>query len=240
MPHKAVVMAGGNATRLYPASRVVNKHMLPVYDRPMIQHVVELLVSSGITDIHILLNNDYAFPIQQHLEGGAAFDCSITYSYERKAISPVLHLLMAQKFVGDNSFTLICGDSFYRAPLALDGITSPHMWVMPLGDFDDFSKYAEVGLDDDSRVVSFTEHPTEQKTGVIQTGAWLLPPDAFGRAARLMNEATSEVQIRHLVREYIDEGTMHATMIPPESFLDLGTPEALYQASTLVRASLLA
>lgn len=231
-------MAGGNATRLRPASKAVNKHMLPVYDRPMIQHVIESLVAWGVTDIHILINNDFAYPIQQHLEGGAELGCTISYGYERQAISPVVHMRMAESFTQGEPFLLICGDSFYQAPLILDGLAAPHMWVMPLQGFDDFRKYAEVTLHQD-RVTAITEHPERQVTGIVQTGAWFFPPDVFERAHRLTTSATDEVQVRNLVRDYVDDGLMRASVLPPQSFLDLGTPEALYQASTIARERIL-
>jgi glucose-1-phosphate thymidylyltransferase len=235
MLRKAVVLAGGHGSRLGSLTTATNKHMLPVYDRPMIQRTIEAIVSWGITDIMVLLNNHFVFPIMRHMENGKNFGCSICYGYENDPVGPCFHLRMARGFVGEDDFLLIGGDSFYSSPLVLDDIKTPHTWVMPLGDFDDFRKYAEVELDPDSRVVGVTEKPLMQTTGIIQTNAWAFPSDVFGRCERLVHDSAGEVQIRTVVKEYVTEGVMTASVLPPRSFLDLGTPEALHRASQLAR-----
>lgn len=234
MIKKAVVLAGGHATRLRPLTTSINKHMLPVYDRPMIQQVVESLVDWGIEEILVLGNNDFFQPVMQLLEDGQSFECSITYSYQRETVSPGKHLAMAKPFANGEPFLLICGDSFYRTSLSLSGLKLPHLWGMPLNDADDFRKYAEVDVAG-GIVRKITEKPLVQQTGLVQTGAWAFETDVFERSAFLMRTIEGEVQIRTLVQQYVQEGIMHATILPPGSFLDLGTPEALFQASAIAR-----
>lgn len=232
---RAVVLAGGHATRLRPLTTSINKHMLPVYDRPMIQHVVESLVSWGVTDILVLGNNIHFQPVMMLLEDGRKFGCAITYSYEVETISPGKHLALARPFARDEPFLLICGDSFFRTALPLNRLSVPHLWAMPLNDLDDFRKYAEVELVD-GFVRRIVEKPLVQSTGLIQTGAWAFGPDVFERSERLMRTVQGEVQIRTIVQEYVQDGLMRGSIIPPGSFLDLGTFEALFQASALARA----
>lgn len=235
MVRKAVIMAGGLATRLRPLTTAINKHMLPVYDRPMIQRVVEHVVASGVTDMLMLLNNSFAQPVMELLEDGERLGCSILYGYQKDVVSVGKHIANARQFVGDEPFLLMLGDSYFRAPLALSGIGIPNLWVMPLHDgFDDFRKYPEVTVEN-GRVTDIVEKPEMQKTGLIQTGAFVFPPDVFDRSARLVRDVVGEVQVRTIVHEYVDEGRMHATLLPPQSFLDLGTVEALYLGTTLER-----
>ena len=238
MVQKAVVMAGGNANRLKPLTTATNKHMLPVYDRPMIQRVIETIVASGITEILVLLNNTFAQPVMQLLEHGDAFECNITYAYERGVCDVGNRIARAKNFVGSEPFLLMLGDSFYLNPLRLaPHLRYPHMWVMPLGPaFDDFTKYAEVQLSDDrTQVVSITEKPVVQRSGIIQTGAWVFGAEVCDVAGRLSREGGQEVQVRTLVRHYLDTAKMWATMIPPQSFLDLGTIEALHKGGVLAK-----
>lgn len=235
---KAVVMAGGQATRLRPLTTAINKHMLPVYDRPMIQRNIETLVASGITEIRVLLNNTFAQPVMELLEHGEKLGAHITYGYERSVVSVGKHIAMAEKFIGDEPFILYLGDSFYRHALDLRGVneSGAFMWVMSLGEDDDFRKYAEVELDDTrSRVIDIIAKPTVPKTGMVQTGAWIFPPDVFARSHRLIKTVEGEVQVRTIVAEYVKEGSMYATVLPPGSFLDLGTPEALHRANVIAR-----
>jgi glucose-1-phosphate thymidylyltransferase len=236
MVRKAVVMAGGLATRLRPLTTSINKHMLPVYDRPIIQHVVENTVASGVTDILMLLNHSFAQPVMELLEDGEKFGCSILYGYQKEVVSVGKHIANARQFIGDEPFLLMLGDSWFRVPLRLSDIGTPNLWVMPLTDgFDDFRKYPKVTLSRDSRVTDIIEKPSVQKTGLIQTGAFVFPPDVFDRSARLVRSVEGEVQVRTIVSEYVTEGRMHATLLPPQSFLDLGTVEALYLGNSLER-----
>lgn len=239
MVRKAVVMAGGLATRLRPLTTSINKHMLPVYDRPMIQRVIEHLVRSGITDILILLNHSFAQPVMELLEHGDQFGCSITYGYERQAATTGIgkHLAYARSFVGNEPFMVMLGDSYYTKPFNLVGLKRPHLWAMPLDPkFDDFRKYAEIELSSDgTRVINITEKPAIQKTGIIQTGAWVFNPDVFDLSDRFLRECPGEVQMRTIVAHYLRTNTLWVTMLPAQSFLDLGTPDALLLAGTMAK-----
>lgn len=236
---RAVLMSGGLGTRLRPLTLTTNKHLLTVYDRPMIQRNVELLVASGIKEILVLLNHAFAQSVMEVLEDGAQFGASILYGYQRDVVSIGRHLAVAETFAQSQPFLLLLGDSFYTQTLTLpDPEQCPHMWVMPLGDEDDFHKYAEVTLSADGRhVTSITPNPDRQTSGIIQTGAWILPPDVFDRARRLIQTSAGEVRVRTIVTEYVDDGHMSATLIPRDSFLDLGTHEALLRANRIARIS---
>lgn len=235
MVRKAVVMAGGLATRLRPLTQSTNKHMLALYDRPMIQHVIETVVASGITDIVVHLTNSFAQPVMQLLEDGSRFGCAIYYSYQPMGDSVAKQLSSVRRFMGNEPFLLMLGDSWFRSPLIVTDLTIPHMWVMPLEGFDDFRKYAEVTIGKDRHVVDIQEKPVRPITSIVQTGAWVFSSDVFDRALRLIRTNKEEVRVRTLVREYVQEGRMHATILPPRSFLDCGTFEALFQAGALVR-----
>lgn len=239
---KAVVTAGGLATRLRPLTKATNKHMLPLYDRPVIQHVIETVVASGVTDILVQLTNAFAQPVMQLLEDGSEFGCNICYTYRPNGDSVAKQLANARSFVDGKPFLLVLGDSYFRFPFSGLESSEPRMLVMPLREFDDHRKYAEVRVDqreDGLHVTDITTDVGEPVTGIIQTGAWVFPTDVFEKAERLVAVSKGETMVRHIVREYIDEGRMRATMLPPNSFLDVGTKEALYLANTLARESAL-
>lgn len=235
---KAVIMAGGKASRLLPLTEAVNKPMLPVYNRPMIEHVIVTLVEAGITDILVLLGHLSAESVMVQLEDGARFGCSILYCYLRDPGSIPRHLGIARAFVGSDDFVLMLSDSLFLTPLSFEGKKSPHMWAMPLdADFDDFRKYAEVELSEDhTKVISLTGKVVEPVTGIIQTGVWVFGPDVFGVAEGLLRNPTlsREIQVRDIAQYYVQKGEMNATLLPPRSFLDLGTIDALFLANVLV------
>ncbi len=149
---KAVVFAGGQGTRLSCAKGLQNKHALPVYDQPMISHVVQTLAASGIDDILVMLNNRHPETILEILEDGRCFGCHICYTYVREVNGPGRELCIARHYTGNEPFVVMLGDSLYLHPLNFTNIVPPHIWTMSLDGIDDPSKYGQVKVDGD-RVV---------------------------------------------------------------------------------------
>lgn len=229
---KAVVVAGGKGTRLEDLKFDLNKHCLPVYDKPMIEHVIQTLVQSGIKEILVLLNWRYPETIMTILEDGSRFGCDIYYRYLRECHGPGRELFLAREWVGTDEFLLITGDSLYVEPLNLHGVQSPHMWVMPLDDeFDDLSKYSSVVVED-GFVEAFIKNGSTT-SGLIQTGAWVFHPRIFATVFRL-NQENREIRIRDIVEAVMESETITCTILPPHSFIDLGTPEALLTGAKML------
>lgn len=239
MPKRAMVMAGGKATRLHPLTHALNKHVLPVHDKPMIHWVIDALVKGGATDVLVVLNNSHAQQVMEVLEDGEEYGCAISYAYQREPAGLMKHIQAGRTFARGEDFVLMLGDSLYLEKLSFRNVPSPHMWVMPIGDFDEIGKYAQVEVTASGRVVSMTEKPLIHVTGIIQTGCWVFPPDVFDRAARLYEygqKQDKEIQLRTLVHEYILEDKMTATELPANSFLDLGTLPALQKGNEILKS----
>jgi len=230
---KAVVMAGGHGSRLVPLKRFLNKHTLPVYDKPMIEHVILSLARGGVDEVLVLLNLRYPETVMEILEDGNRFGCDIYYRYVCSVDGPGRQLWLAKKWVAGQDFVLMLGDALYLCDLDFRAARSPHMWTMPLQDLDDPSKYGQVKVSGD-RVLELREKPKEFFSGLIQTAVWKLPPDAFDRAERLGKEHTGEVHVGMVTEQYVAEGLMTHTPIPPRSYIDLGTQEALFQGNLLL------
>lgn len=230
---KAVLISGGLGTRLGRLTNgSVSKQRLPVYDKPMIEHVVECLVAGGCDDILVLLNGKNPQLILESLEEGSRFGCQISYKHFNDTLhGPVRHFLVAEKWVGDEPFVLMLGDSFFVAPLQFVDKSAPHIWTMPLGDFDDPRKYGQVQVSG-SKVTQLVEKPEAQFSDRIQTGVWLFPPDVFEKA-RAQQGKEGELHFGDLSMMYVNEGRMTHTSLPPRSYIDLGTPEALLRAANI-------
>ncbi len=228
-------MAGGTGTRLAPLTNPLNKHVLPVGDRPMIVHVIESLINGGVQDILVLLNGRHPELLLEMLGDGSRFGCEITFKYQPETVSVSYHLLMAQNWVGQSDFVLMLGDSIFFAPLEFTNKTAPHMWVMPLDAFDDPSKYGQVILNG-SRVERLIEKPRTQISNIIQTGAWLLPSDIFNKikVAQKKWSGCDELHIGLIIPEYVEEHRMTYSMLPPSSYIDCGTLPALRSAAEIV------
>lgn len=230
---KAVVLAGGRGTRLEVLKHDLNKHCLPVYDKPMIEHVILTVVQSGIKEILVLLNWRYPETVMTILEDGSRFGCNIYYRYLKECHGPGRELFLAQDWVGKDDFLLITGDSLYIEPLNLQGILAPHMWVMPLDDgFDDPKKYSSV-IVGDGFVEAFVKNGSTT-SGLIQTGAWVFGPMIFQKVL-ILNQENREIRVRDVLESIMQSETVTCTILPPHSFIDLGTPEALMTGQKILK-----
>lgn len=232
---KAVVMAGGKGTRLAGLKGLMNKHALPVYDKPMIEHVVWTLVRGGVDRILVLLDLRYPETIMEILEDGSRFGpaCKIYYGYVREVLSPGKDLRLAEDWVGDERFVLMLGDSLFLEPLDFR-VAAPHMFTMPLDGLDDPSKYGQVKVKD-IEVIDMREKPDKMFSNLIQTDCWVFNPDFFEIARCLSEKTNGEVHIGMIAEEYVRRRLMLHTYLPAGSFIDLGTPEALIKGANMVR-----
>ena len=134
---KGIIIAGGKVTRLYPLTNPLNKHLLPVYDRPMIMHVISALVGGGITDILLSLNEKHPGLFLEMLKDGSDLGAHLMYVYEREIMGSGGTLLLAERWIGKEDFVAILGDSLYLTPLSFTGKKAPHLFAMPLNGHDD-------------------------------------------------------------------------------------------------------
>lgn len=234
MAKKAILMAGGFGTRLGALTKHgICKVMLPVYDRPMISYPINTLVKGGITDIRVALNGRNPQLIMDFLQDGSAHGCHISYTYHAEVFdSLVQHFMSSENWVADEDIVVMLGDSFFRFPMDFGKETAPHIWTMPLNGMDDPSKYGQVEVEG-NRVTKLVEKPKTQFSSLIAAGCWVFPSDVFGRVRKLATTST-KLQFGELSSEYVKEGTMTHTIMPAESYLDLGTPTSLYAATVII------
>ena len=164
------------------------------------------------------------------LEDGKALGCNIYYCYARSVSGPGRSLLVAEEWVGQDDFVVILGDSLFLTKLDFQSKVAPHMFVMPLGEFDDPKKYGQVKLGND-RVSEIVWKPDEQLSDLIQTTCFVFPSSVFARLHLLDRETPGEVHISALTSQCVQEGLMRYTLIPAESYIDCGTIDALLKAS---------
>src|SRR5207248_3032170 len=108
---KGLVLAGGTATRLYPLTIVTNKHLLPIYDRPMIYYPIETLAGMGITEVMVIVGGKSVGDVVELLADGVHFGVDLTYRYQRGALGIAHAIGLARNFVGDQAFCVVLGDN---------------------------------------------------------------------------------------------------------------------------------
>jgi len=233
---KGVVLAGGLGTRMLPMTRVTNKHLLPVYDRPMIYYPLQQLVHAGIHDILVVTGGDSAGDFLKLLRNGHDFGLEhLRYAYQDGEGGIAEALGLAEYFAAGEPIVVILGDNIFQDPLkdAVDafGRTSSGAMIL-LKEVDDPERFGVATVDGD-RVVEIVEKPTHPVSRLAVTGCYLYDPRVFDVIQTLRPSGRGELEITDVNNQYIEWGDMQHHVVSGW-WTDAGTVESLRRASNLV------
>lgn len=231
---KGIILAGGNGRRLAPLTDVTNKHLLPVYDQPMIMFPLQTLIKSGITDILIVTGREYAGGFIKLLGSGRKFGCRFTYEVQDDALGIAHALGLAEDFARDESIAVILGDNIYQETFAdafTNFSTGAHIFLKQVHDA---NRFGVATVEGDS-ITALVEKPKDVNEGLAVTGLYLYGPDVFSIVKTLKPSGRGELEITDVNNHYVQTGTMKFTVLQSE-WTDAGTFESLYRATALVRS----
>lgn len=241
---KGILLAGGRGTRLYPATRVISKHLLPIHDKPMIYYSLSTLMLGGIRDI-LLISTPEDLPLYQRLLGdGGALGLRLSYLPQPRPEGIAQAFLIGADFIGDSPVTLTLGDNvFYgegfgalvRAAMALPGCASgatifPY-WVSNPGDF------GVVDFAPDGSVRGIEEKPRHPRSHWAVTGLYVYDNGVIDVARALRPSGRGELEITDVNSAYLARGDLRTVRLGRGiAWLDTGTHQALQSASEFVAA----
>ncbi|RJS97458.1 sugar phosphate nucleotidyltransferase [Halococcus sp. IIIV-5B] len=231
---KGIVLAGGRGTRLRPITRVINKHILPVYDKPVIYYPVQTLIDAGINEILIVSDSDYIGKYMELLELDFNADFSYRIQSEPGGIAQAISL--ADEFVGDDSFAVMLGDNLLFGDIESAIQEFEHQdsgAKIFLKEVDEPTAYG-IATVQDSKVTKLIEKPSSPVSNSAVIGLYLYQSDAFDKISELEPSERGEYEVTDLNRSYISDGTLTYDYFDGEWF-DTGTPEGLFQAAEHVR-----
>ena len=231
---KGVVLAGGTGSRLRPVTRVVNKHVLPVYDEPVINYPVRTLLDAGIEDILVVSNADHIGKYMELLE--LQFEANFSYKVQSKPKGIAHGLGLAEAFVDGDDLALILGDNvlFGDPGSEIESFASdPAEARIFLTEVEEPSAYG-IATIEDGRVVELQEKPDAAASNRAVIGLYLYSADVFDKIDQLTPSDRGEYEITDLNQRYIDEGSL-AYSVFEGAWFDVGTPEGLFEASEYVR-----
>ena len=233
---KGVVLAGGTGSRLHPLTLVTNKHLLPVFDRPMIHFPLQTLAGMGITEVMVILGGRSIGDIVELLSDGHDMDLDLTYRYQRGSLGIAHAIGLCRQFVGSESFCVVLGDNILRGePLADiarefdEGSWGAGSLLFRVTDPERFgvAEFAE-----DGRVIGFEEKPAQPKSDSIPIGVYFLRPPAFDVIERLSPSGRGEFEITDVLNHYVESGGLFSRHYEGE-WHDAGTIESLLQAGLM-------
>jgi len=236
---KGVILAGGTGSRLYPLTKVVNKHLLPIGGKPMLQHCVEKLVEAEITDIMVITGGEHLGGIAEFLGSGKDFDCNVTYRVQDRAGGIAEALGLCEDFALTNGGGQVCvllGDNVFEdslLPFRREWEDSSFGAMNILKEVPDPERFGVADVHE-GRIVGIEEKPKVPKSNLAVTGIYFYNEYAFKVARDLEPSARGELEISDINNAYIACGEMAC-----ERFIgwwsDAGTHESYAVANKLAR-----
>ncbi len=234
---KGVILAGGTGSRLYPLTKVTNKHLLPVGRKPMIQYPIEQLTNAGISDILVVTGREHMGDVVNLLGSGSEYQCDFTYRVQDRAGGIAEALGLARTFVGDGRMVVILGDNIFEKPLGpaiRKFLEQPDGARVLLKEVDDPTRFgvAEVAGD---RIVGIEEKPAKPKSRLAVVGAYMYDRAAFDFIDQLSPSDRGELEITDVNNHYVEAGTMRFDVVDGW-WSDAGTFESLAHVNDLLSA----
>lgn len=236
-----MLLAGGKGTRLKPSTKIINKHLLPIYSEqgavPMIFYPIHTLVRSGVKDILIISSKDHSGGIIQNLGDGHDFGANFTYKIQditRVSLGIASALLLARDFTKDDPFAVILGDNFYEDSFAEQFLffkescpKNSRIFVKEVPDPHRFGVYSDGIIE---------EKPDNPKSNMAVTGLYLYHPDVYEIADKLKPSKRGELEITDINNSYCMSKSIDISVVPG-FWSDMGTPQSLKKTQDFVESA---
>lgn len=232
---KGIVLAGGTGSRLFPLTKITNKHLLPIYDRPMIYYPIQVLVDAGIQDILVVTGGKNAGDFLRLLANGKQFGLShIDYTYQEGEGGIADALALAEHFADGRKICVILGDNIIEGSIrnAVDEFrrqpTGARILLKEVVDAERFG-VAEI---QDGRIINIEEKPKSPKSNYAVTGFYMYDSTIFDKIRTLVPSGRGEIEITDVNNAYIREGNMTFSHLEGW-WTDAGTFDSLLRATNL-------
>jgi glucose-1-phosphate thymidylyltransferase len=236
---KGIILAGGHGTRLYPLTRFVNKHLLPIFDKPMIFYPLTTLMLAGIREILLVSTPDSLPAFRRLLGSGADWGMRIEYAEQDQPRGLPEAFLLGETFVADASVALILGDNFFfghglteQLQRAAGQRAGASIFTYRVGDP---ARYGLLYRDASGKPIDIIEKPLLPKSNEAVTGLYVFHENVAGLVRTLEPSARGELEIADVIRPFLKAGTLDVEELGRGyAWFDAGTPRALQQAASYV------
>lgn len=230
---KGIILAGGKGSRLYPMTHATNKHLLPIYDQPMIYYPIQTLVKAGITDIAVLTGGPHAGHLLRVLKNGKELGIRhLEYIYQDGEGGIAQALGLCEDFADDDSVCVILGDNTTDADISQAVSEFTGGAQLFLKEVPDPERFGVAVFDEhNSQIVTrIEEKPKEPKSNMAVTGLYLYDHHVFDYIRQITPSDRGELEITDVNNKYIEDGQMKWAMLDG-FWSDAGKPESLFRAN---------
>lgn len=236
-------MAGGSGTRLYPMTTAINKHLLPIYDKPMIYYPLSILMMAGIKDILIISTPEDLPNFKTLLKDGSRFGIKLSYAEQPSPDGLAQAFIIGEDFIVDDDVAMILGDNiFYGSGMkdslmtamknAKDGKATIFGYMVK-----DPKRFGVIELNADGKVLSIEEKPKQPRSNIAATGLYFYDNRVVEFAKKVKPSWRNELEITDLNNMYLKQGALEAvTLGRGFVWMDAGTPRSLADASYFIRS----
>lgn len=223
---KGVILAGGLATRLRPLTLVTNKHLLPVFNKPMIYYPLEAMKKAGVKEALLTTSGDHAGDFANLLKAGEDFNLKLYYAIQQNPKGGIADaILLAEEFAGREPILVILGDNIFNFNLSssVKRFEKTGKGAMVFGVHKDTQsrQYGVIEVDTHGKVISIEEKPEHPKSDIAQTGIYIYDHRVFQFIKQLTPSARGELEVTDLNNYYLREGSLSCEIIT--WWVDAGT-----------------
>jgi len=237
---KGVVLAGGSGTRLHPVTKGSSKHLLPVYDKPMIYHPISVLMLAGIREILIITTEQDLDSYKRLLGAGEDFGMNFQFAIQDSPRGLAEAFIIGESFIGTDNVALILGDNIFYGqgftPILKSSIENLKGATIFGYKVRDPGRFGVVEFDKDMRVLSIEEKPSAPKSNYAVTGLYFYDNDVIDIAKKVTPSERGELEITSVNNVYLDRGDLSVEVLGRGfAWLDTGTHDSLLEAGSFVQ-----
>jgi len=238
MIKKAIILAGGLGTRLSPITKSINKHLLPINDKPLIFYPLSILMLTNIKDFFIIVNSGSTNQFRKLLGDGSRFGAKIKYAEQKKPVGVPDAFNIGEKFIGKDSVALILGDNFFYGQSLSSQLlkasklkTGAKIFLQPVGKPENFG----IAKVKNKKVIAIQEKPKQSKSKLAITGLYFFDNTVIKKTKKLKKSKRNELEIVDLLNLYKNENKLNAEFLGRgAAWLDAGTLEDFLETSNFV------
>ena len=237
---KAILLAGGKGSRLFPVTIGVSKQLLPVYDKPMVYYPLSVILSAGIREVMIISTPQDTNQYKRLLGDGSKWGITIEYKIQEKPNGLAEAFILGEEFIGSEPICLILGDNIFYGNTLSEKLSncikiSENKASVFGCHVEDPQRYGVISFDDDGNAISIDEKPKKPKSNYAVVGLYFYPNSVIEIAKKIEPSSRGELEISNVNQVYLNQGNLHVeTLGRGNAWLDTGTHESLLEASQFI------